>query len=172
MVSVPEGHTLDSITIQLTIRDSLRTNLTDPYTLFDPAVTARSGEYWIYADEPHTSGKYPKVDVLKGADGLNNVIAMGSPYSDFEYNYYNVFFYVKNGTSIVVNGVTYKNSQVVEYYLGLIKSTIKSQFSNITSAGGIKDIIPVATTKPEYDSATQLYYGWVVFRTRHFNIDC
>ena len=94
---------MDLITIQLKVRDTLRNYLTDPYTLFSPAVSARSGSYWIYADEPHAGSKYPKIDVVQGSDGLNEVIGAGSPYTDFEYNYITVFFYAKNGTSILVS---------------------------------------------------------------------
>ena len=167
-----KGATMDSITAQLSIRDSLRDNLTDPYTLFSQSVDARDGSMWIFADEPHAGAKYPKVEVLKATGGINSVIGMGSPYTDVEHNYYNVFFYVKNGTTIVVDGTTYKNSQVVDYYQGLIKSTIKNQFSSLTSAGGIKDVISLTTSEIDYDSDTQLYYGYITFRVRHFNVNC
>ena len=163
---------MDSITAQLAIRDALRNSLVDPYTLFSPSASARSGEYWVFADEPHAGAKYPKVEVLKEVGGYNEVIGMGTPYSDVEHNYYNVYFYVKNGTSIVVDGTTYKNSQVVDYYQGQIKSTIKSQFNSITSADGIKDVIPMVTSDIGYDSNTQLYYAYITFRVRHYNVSC
>ena len=163
---------MDSITAQLALRDLLRDYLTDPYTLFVPSQSARDGSYWIFADEPNSSSKYPKIEVLKGIDGLNEVIGMGSPYSDMEMNYFNVFFYVKNGTSITVSGTTYKNSQVCEYYSGLIKSTVKSHFSDIVSSDGIKDVVPVASPRPTYDPNTQLYYTYITFRVRFFNINC
>jgi len=55
--------TIDSITAINVVRDSLRENLIDPYTL--AGGTARAGDTWIFANEPHTVTKYPTVEIKK-----------------------------------------------------------------------------------------------------------
>ena len=155
---------MNSITAMNTLRDSLRTNLTDPY------VTAggndRGGAYWIFADEPNTATKYPQIE-LKKLDNPTEPIDIGSNYMEYEQLYVNIWFYSKNGFKITVSGTEYKNSQVVEYYMGLIKTTLKDQFTTLQSAC-VKMYKHVNTTNVEYDPETQLYFGAVTIRVAYF----
>ena len=149
-----------------TVRNSLRDNLVDPYTLMIPAGQARSGNTWIFADEPITIYKYPMVQ-LKKVDNPSTVLTIGSNYWEEEEIFINIWYYVKNGQSIRVSGTTYKNAQLVEYYLGQIKTTLKAQFNTLFDAG-VKGYKHLNTTIVDYDPATQLYFGAVTIRVRFF----
>ena len=145
-----------------TIRDNLRTNLTDPY------VTAggktRAG--WIFADEPIAGASYPIIEIKK-LDNPSVPIEIGSNYMEQHQLFLNIWFYTKNGFKINVNGTNYVNSQMVEYYLDQIKVTLKSQFNTLFDAGvgGYKHI---NTTVTDYDNDTQLYFGAVTIRVWFF----
>ncbi len=155
---------MDSITCINAIRDSLRTNLTDPYVT--AGGTARGGSYWIFANEPITTYKYPMVQVLE-VDNPTEVISIGSNYWEYEQVFINLWFYTKNGFKITVGGTEYKNAQMVEYYKGQIKETLKAKFTTLFSAG-VKGYKHINTTKVEYDPDTQLYYGAVTIRVMFF----
>jgi hypothetical protein len=157
----------DSITLLNVLRDTLRTYLTDPYTYTVPANQARDGTYWIFGDEPANSAKYPMIQILK----LTNPtvpISIGPVYWEHEQVFANIWFYSKNGFSITVNGTTYKNAQVVEYYLGKIKTTLKSKFLDMCDDGA-RDYKAMDTTPVGYNSETQLYFGAVTVRVRTFH---
>jgi hypothetical protein len=111
---------MDTITAINTLRDNLRTNLTDPYVY--AGAQARLGEIWIYADEPRVAAKYPQIQIKK-VDNVQEILSIGPTYAEREYLYLNVWFYAKNGFKIIVDNTEYKNSALVEYYLGLIKTT-------------------------------------------------
>ena len=155
---------MDSITCTNAIRDSLRTNLTDPYVT--AGGTARGGAYWIFANEPISAYKYPMIQILK-VDNPTEVISIGSEYWEYEQVFLNLWFYTKNGFKITVDGTEYKNAQMTEYYLGQMKETLKAQFSTLFSAG-VKGYKHVNTTNVEYDPDTQLYFGAVTIRVMFF----
>ena len=156
---------MDSITAILTIRDNLRNNLTDAF------VTAggqtRGGSMWIFADEPNAGAQYPRVQILK-VDNPSRPITIGSAYTEFEELYLTIWFQTKNGFKITVSGTEYTNNALVEYYQGLIKTTLKAQFDTLFTAGvlGYKHI---NTSKPTYDQSTQLFFGNVTIRVFYFN---
>ena len=141
------------------IRDNLRTNIEDP--IYTAGGQNRGGAYWIFADEPILSS-FPQIQVIK-IDNPSEVLDIGSDYTSYEQLFFNVYFKSKNGFKVTISGTEYKNSQLVEYYLGLIKTTLKGQFSTLFDAGcqGYKC---TGTTNIEYDSATQLYFGAVSCR--------
>ena len=158
---------VDSITAMKTIRDSLRTNLTDAYQY--AGGTARLGSTWIYYDEPHVSGKYPQIEIKK-VDNPSTVLSIGPSYGEREFVFMNIWFYIKNGFKLIISGTEYKNTEAVEYYLGLIKRTLKAQNSTLFTAG-VKGYSHLNTTKVEYDPATQLYYAAATVRVEFF-INC
>ena len=69
-----------------------------------------------------------------------------------------------------ISGTEYKNAQLVEYYLGLIKTTLKGQFNTLFDAG-VKNYKCVGTTNIEYGSNTQLYFGAVTCRVAWFSTE-
>ena len=154
---------MDSITAINAIRDSLRTNLTDPYVA--AGGTARAGDQWIFANEPHTVMKYPTIEIKK-IDNPSEPISIGSDYWEQEQVFMNIWFYSKNGFKLTT-GNLYSNAQLVEYYLGQIKQTLKAQFDNlfVLDVRGYKHM---NTTTVEYDPECQLYYGAVKIRVRFF----
>jgi len=147
------------------VRDSLRDNLNDPYVL--AGGSTRSGSMWIFSDEQIASGKFPQVQLLK-IDNPSQVLDIGPTYTEYEQLFINVWFRTKNGFKITVGGTEYTNAQLVEYYLGLIKTTLKSQFSTLFDLGA-KGYVHVNTTNPDYDADTQTYYGAVTIRVFYFN---
>jgi len=147
------------------VRNVLRENLQDPYVT--AGGTARGGEYYIFADEPITSAKYPQIQ-LKKVDNPSEPIDIGSNYMEHEQLFINIWFYNKNGFKIVVDGVTYSNAQMTEYYLGLIKSTLKDNFTNMADEC-VRGYKHINTTNIEYDPETQLYYAAVTVRVRWFS---
>lgn len=155
---------MNTITAINTIRDSLRTNLIDPYTYAGD--TDRGGSLWIFANEPHTTSKYPQIQIQK-LDNPTEIISIGPEYAEREFLYLNIFFYLKNSWKMIVNGTTYVNAQAVEYYQGLIKTTLKSQFSTLFDAG-VKGYAHLNTSMVEYDSEVQLYFGSVTIRVEFF----
>jgi len=156
---------MDSITAINTVRDSLRTNLVDPYVT--AGGNARGGDFWIYSDEPIMGAKFPQIQLEK-IDNPSMPITMGPEYWEHEELYINIWFNSKNGFKITESAVEYKNAQLVERYLGKIKTTLKGQFTALQTAGvgGYKH---VNTTTVAYDKETQLYYGAVTVRVWYFN---
>lgn len=153
---------MDSITALNIVRDSLRTNLQDPF------VTAGgNSRVWIYASEPLAGAKYPMLQ-LKKTDNPTEVIDIGYDYTEFEQLFVNCWFSSKNGFKLTIGGTEYVNEGLVEYYLGLIKTTLKAQASTLHTAG-TKMYRHINTTGVEYDPATQLYFGAVTIRIAYFN---
>jgi len=156
---------MDEITAIRILRDNLRTNLSCAYEA--AGGNARDGSYWIFAEEPISTPKYPIVE-LKKADNPSIPIDIGNNYMEFEQLFVNIFFYTKNGFKITVSGTEYKNESLVEYYLGLIKTTLKAQFSTLHTAGA-KMYKHINTSPVEYSPETQLFYGFVRVRVAYFN---
>ena len=155
---------MDAITAINIVRDSLRDNLVDPYVY--AGATARSGSLYIFADEPHVAPKYPQVEIKK-VDNPSTVLTIGPNYAEREYVYMNVWFYAKNGFKATINSTEHKNAALVEYYLGLIKTTLKGQFNALFSAG-VKGYSHLNTTTVGYDPETQLYFGAVSIKVEFF----
>jgi len=155
---------MDSVTAINIIRDSLRTNLVDPYSYAD--ATARDGSIWIYADEPRVAAKYPQIQIKK-VDNPNEVLSIGPNYAEREYLYLNVWIYFKNGFTFTESATDYKNSQAVERYQGKIKTTLKAQVSTLALAG-VKGYKAINTTTVGYDTDTQLYFGAITIQVQYF----
>lgn len=153
---------MDTITAINTVRDSLRTNLTDP------RATAGSNQIrtWIYTDNPEPGSKYPRIQVKK-ADNPSIILSIGSNYAEREFVFMNLWFYTKDRFKIVVDGVTYQDEQLVEYYLGQIKSTLKAQGSTLFTAG-VKGYRAMNSGTWEYDPDTQLHYGVITIRVEFY----
>lgn len=146
------------------MRDSLRDNLSDPYIL---AGGSRSSDSYIFGDEPVAGAKYPQIQIKK-VDNPTENISIGSEYWEHEMLFLNIWFYSKNGFKITVGGTEYTNAQLVEYYQGLIKTTLKGQFNTLHDAG-VGGYRHFNTTTVEYDPETQLYYGAVTIRVWYFS---
>jgi len=155
---------MDAINAIRTIRDSLRTNLADPY-IYAGGVD-RGGSMWIFSDEPRVGPKYPQIQIQK-MDNPSEVISIGPTYGERERLYLNIWFYTKNGWKATINSTEYANSQFVEYYMGLIKTTLKAQFSTLFTAG-VKGYKHLNTSRVEYDPVTQLYFGAVSIQVEYF----
>ena len=123
---------------------------------------------WIWGNEPHTTAKYPQIEI-KVADNPTKPISIGPEYIEEEDAYLNIYFYTKNGYKVDVNGITYRNAQLVEYYLGQIHKTLKSDNSSLFCSGA-KDYKKVNSSTIEYDFNTQLYWGYVTIFVRFFQI--
>lgn len=155
---------MNSVTAINAIRDNLRTNLTDPYST--AGGTRETGTHWIWSDEPIISNKFPRIKLEK-LDNPTAVLTIGSDYWEYEQVFINIMFETKNGFGVTVSGTEYKNAQLVEYYLDLIKTTLKAQFNTLFAAG-VKNYKHVNTTYVEYDEKTQIYYGFVTIRVAYF----
>lgn len=153
---------MDSITALNIVRDSLRTNLSDPYVL--AGGTSRT---WVYGSEPLSSTRYPMLQIKK-ISNPTEVISLGYNYTEYEQLFLNCWFSTKNGFKLTVGGVEYVNEGLVEYYLGQIKQTLKAQASVLHSSGA-EGYRHIKTSGIEYDPATQLYFGAVVVRVFYFN---
>ena len=157
---------MDTVTALTTIRDSLRTNLQDPYET--AGGSARSA--WIFADEPITSPKFPIIEVKK-ADNPSDIISFGcTDYWEQELVFMNIWFSCKNGFKVTISGTEYVNTKLAEYYLGQIKKTLKAQHTVLHTAG-VGGLKAINTTKVEYDPTTQLYFGAVTMRVWFFHRD-
>lgn len=156
---------MDTVTAIDIVRDSLRDNLTDAYVTAGGAY--RGGSLWIFSDEPTSVAKYPMIQ-LKKVDNPSEVMDIGYEYTEFEQLYINIWFHCKNGFKVTISGTEYKNAKLAEYYLGLIKSTLKTDASNLHT-DGTKGYKHVNTSTVEYDPETQLYYGTVTVRVFYFN---
>ena len=157
---------MNTITAINTVRDSLRTNLIDPYTY--AGATARDGSTWIFADEPNVMPKYPQIEIKK-VDNPSTILTIGSNYGEREYVYMNVWFYSKNGFKGTISGTEYKNAALVEYYLSLIKTTLKTQLNTLHTAG-VGGYAHLNTTTVGYDAETQLYFGAVSIKIEFFTV--
>lgn len=154
---------IDSVTAINTIRDSLRDNLVDPY---ETAGGSRESNMYIFSNEPHSTFKYPQIELLK-IDNPSSPISIGSNYWEQEEVIINIWFYTKNGFKITPASTEYQNAQLVEYYLGQIKETLKENFNTLSDAG-VKGYKHINTTKVDYDKDTQLYFGACTIRVRFF----
>jgi hypothetical protein len=157
---------MDSVTVINIVRDSLRTNLTDPRVTAGDTVSRTSSD-WVFANEPHSSFKYPQIELLK-IDNPTFPMTIGPDYWEFEQVFINIWFYTKNGFKLTVAGVEYSNAQLVEYYQGLIKTTLKAKFTTLETSGA-KMFKHVNTSPTQYDPDTQLYFGNVTIRVAFFN---
>ena len=155
---------IDAITAITIVRDNLRANLVDPYVY--AGANARDGSMYIFMDEPHVAARYPQIE-LKKVDNPSTVISIGPEYAEREYVYINIWFYSKNGFTGIVDSTSYKNAALVEYYMGLIKTTLKSQF-NILHAAGVNGYNHLNTSTVAYDPETQLYFGAVSIKVEFF----
>ena len=153
---------IDSITAINIVRDTLRENLVDPYTL----AGGRERPGWIFADEPIASPTYPLIQIKK-SDNPSTPIDIGDNYMEHEQVFMKVWCSVKNGAKLTVSGVEYVNASLVEYMLGQIKQTLKSNFNTMfdLGVGGYKH---VNTTQIGYNPDTQLYFGAVTVRVWFF----
>ena len=158
---------MNSITAINIVRDNLRSNLPDPYIY--AGASSRDGSTWIYADEPRVASRYPQLEIKK-VDNPSTNISIGNP-AVREYLYLNLWFYAKNGFKCTINSTEYKNAALVEYYLGLIKSTFKGQFDTYQSSGLIGPSY-LNTTTVGYEPETQLYFGAVTVRVEYFTTVC
>lgn len=158
---------MDVITATNIVRDNLRTNLTDLYT--NAGAQARVGSTWIFADEPHSAAKYPQIEIKK-VDNPTQVLSIGPAYAEREKLFLNIWFYSKNGFKVTIGGVEYKNASLVDYYMGIIKTTLKAQFSTLFDAG-VKGYKHMNTSQAEYDPVTQLYFGAISIHVEYF-VDC
>ena len=158
---------IDTVTAINIVRDSLRDNLPDAYIY--AGGQARGGSMWIFADEPRVGPKYPQIQIQK-MDNPSEIISIGPEYGEREFLYLNINFYTKNGWKATIDSTEYSNSQFVEYYLGLIKTTLKSQFSTLFDAG-VKGYRHLNTTQVAYDPKPQLYFGAISIKVEYF-VDC
>lgn len=149
------------------VRDTLRTNLTDPRLTAGGEARNANNVHWIYADEPILSNKFPLIQ-LKKFNNPTEPISIGSSYTEFEELYIIIWFSTKNGFAITVSGTEYTNASLVSYYQSLIKTTLKGKFSTLFS-DGVKGYKHVSTSTIEYDPTTQLYFGNVICRVFYFN---
>lgn len=154
---------MENVTAMNIVRDTLSLNLSDPRVV--AGGTARAS--WIFADEPITSDKYPIIELNK-LKSDSNIISMGdTDYCDHTLLYITVWFSSKNGFKVTIDGTEYKNSQLVEYYLGKIGETLKSKF-NVLFNQGVGGYRQLSSEKVAYDHNTQLYYGAVQIRVWYF----
>lgn len=156
---------MNSIIALNIVRDNLRTNLTDLYSL--AGGEARDGSLFIFGDEPVTNHKYPQIQLLK-SNNPSEPITIGPAYTEYEQLFINIWVYSKNGFKITVSGTEYKNAEIIEYYLGLIKTTLKAQFNTLFS-NGAKMYKHINTTNIIYNEREQLYTGAVTIRVAYFN---
>lgn len=156
---------MDSITALNKVRDTLRNNLTDPYSL--AGGSTRSGNMWIYTDEPISGAKFPQIQIYK-FDNPSEPISIGSNYYEYEQLIFRIWFLSKNGFKVTVSGTTYVNAQLVEYMLGQIKQTLKSEFNTMFDEG-VKNYRHINTSQVIYDKDTQLYQGFVLGQVSYFN---
>ena len=159
---------IDSINALTIIRNSLRVNLTDPYVL--AGGTRGTNIEWCWLDEPVAVQKYPMIQLEK-IDNPTRPISIGQNYWEEEKLFINIWFYSKHGFKLTISGTEYVNAPLVEYYLGKIKTTLKSQFSALHTAG-VGSYKHINTTKVDYDPQTQLYYGAVTIGVRYFIAGC
>ena len=156
---------IDTVTAMNVVRNVLRENLTDPYQT--AGGNYRGGALYIFANEPSTHAKFPKIEIKK-VDNPSVPIDINYNYMEYEQLFLNVWFYSKNGFKVTVSGIEYKNEQFVEYYLGQIKETLKAQSSTLHTSGA-KMYKHMNTTPIGYDPDTQLYFGAVSIRISYFN---
>jgi len=157
---------MDNITAIKTVRNTLRSYLTDPRV----TAGANTRASWIFADEPILSDKFPIIEIKK-IRTPKSIISMGdTDYWEHVYVFCNLWFSTKNGFKITVDNVEYSNSQLVEYYLDEAAKTLKANFNTMfdLGVGGYREI---DTTPIEYDPNTQLYYGALIFRVWYFRND-
>lgn len=155
---------MKAITAMNVVRDSLRTNLADPYSTYMSGST-RAG--WIYTDEPLPNTKYPRIQIQK-TETSTDVIDIGMRYCEHEQLFMDVWFYTKKGMKATIGGVTYENEQLVDYYQSLIQETLKADNENMydEGVGGYRHL---RTTDIGYDPETQIHYGAVKIRVWYFN---
>jgi len=154
---------MDLKDILIEVRDTLRANLVDPY------VTAGGdSRIWIHTDNPLNSARYPRIKISK-VQSNNDIISIGTNYTDIEKVIISVVFFTKDNFSISVNSTDIKNELLVEYYLSEIKRVLKENQSTLQLLG-IDGFKCMSTSEPVFDHDTQLHYGEIFCRFWFFNI--
>lgn len=154
---------MNVVTCINTVRDTLRSYLTDLYVT---AGGSRSSDSYIFGDEPITSPKYPQIQILK-LENNADILDIGSTYMVRDQVFLNIWVYSKNGFKVTISGTEYVNANLVEYYMGLIKETLKDKFSYMDNLG-VRDYRYISTSKVGYEPSTQLYFGAVTIRVEYF----
>ena len=156
---------MDIVSAQDVVRNCLRLYIQDPYVT--AGGTARTSSHWIFTGEPNLRYKHPVIFV-KDFDNPGRILNIGIQYIDQEWLVINVWFYTKANFKITIGDETYANKRLVNYYTGLIKSTLKTNQTYMWDLG-VKGYSKVNTISAIYDSVKQEYYGAATIQVFWYN---
>jgi len=144
----------------------LNTYLTDPRAL--AGGTTRST--WCHFDKPRTDATYPRIQIEQ-LPGTNDIISLGTNYSELTYCYYNIHFYTMKDFKLTtrLNGVrvSVQDETLVSHYFKEIKNALK-EHQSITQALYIDGFKMLGTSKIIFDPDTKLYHGFITVRYFYF----
>lgn len=154
---------VSNVDVILTVRDILRTYLTDAY-----ATAGGQDREFIYTDKPRLDAKMPRVFISK-ISSPNQMLNIGTDYSDRRFVPLEIFFYTKRDFKITVSDVEYKNELLVEYYLDQIGNCLKA-YQTTTQAANIPAFKVLNTTNVNYDEEHQIYRGSIIVQYYYFKL--
>jgi hypothetical protein len=155
------------------IRDTLHTNLIDPYLLVNTTTYKRQNSStlkstWIHSDAPLAQATFPRIQIKKiGED--NTILSIGTDYTDWQQVFFNIYFYTKDGFTVTVGTDNLKNDRLVEYELQQIRNTLKT-YQTTTQAGGIDGYKCLTSSNiVRFDETMGLWVGYITVRYWWFN---
>ena len=148
----------------IAIRDSLRTNLTDPRAQYEIA-----GRTWIHDDKPLTSATFPRVRVRKRPPSTSEVIDIGMEFMEWRAVILDIQLWTKTPFKWKDSSNVYlQDETLVSEWLHKIWVEIKGDFSTLKTDHGLTGFKLLEEGEPYLEPDTQLYTGIVSIRCWYF----
>lgn len=148
------------------VRDILRDNLDDPYEL-----ASGKERTWIYkSQDPRRDATFPRINIKKIRNPRDNIGINGFNFTELEECFMRVYFYTKAGFRVSISNTTYKNENLVEYYLGQITRKLKLNQSTL-DVNDITGYKAIDTSPVSYEENTGTYIGYAQIRVWWFNTE-
>lgn len=147
------------------IRDSLRTNLTDPLSQYKP-----ESRTWIHCDEPLDSATYPRIQVSKrGGPTGSEILCIGQEFIEQREVILDIQIWVRSGFRWTNgDGDILKDEEFIAEYQEEIWEALKVDQSDLKSTYGITGLKMIEMDEPYLEPDSQLYTGTVSVRIWYF----
>jgi hypothetical protein len=148
-------NSIDGINV---LRDFLRDYLEDPYIL----AGGKERTSWIFTDNPFSNATYPRVK-LSLHNHSATPIDIGPNYMDWERVFVKIDFFTKQDFKVEIDGVVYKNEQLVHKYQNTIHDTLKEKFNELYS-NGVKGYKLEGMSQSGFDPEYVCHKGYIIIR--------
>lgn len=151
------------------IKDTLQTNLEDPYDQYEP----NRNRPWIHTDEPLESATYPRIQVRKRGPSVTDIIGIGPEFPERRV----LILDIQMWTTLPFKWKNTDNNylvdeELIKEWLDKIWDTIKGQFSTLKSTYGITGLKNMGEEDPYLEPDMDLKTGIISVRLWYFKDIC